>query len=76
MNEKRETTSAPMRYVILALTMDSASGRAEDSRSVSRKFGTLCQIFVKQIKQYQAAAGKSGCHRIKRPVWTRTVYVL
>jgi len=31
MSESRETTSADMRYAILSLTVDSASGRTEET---------------------------------------------
>jgi hypothetical protein len=39
---------------------DIASGRAEDSRSFSRKCGSERHIFVKKIKEYHAAAGENS----------------
>jgi hypothetical protein len=48
--------------------VDIASGRAEQTRSFSQKFGSQRQIFVKKDKTYHAAAGESGFHRMKRPV--------
>jgi hypothetical protein len=45
-----------------------ASGRAEETRSFSRNFGSESQSFVKKIKQYHAAAGESGFHLVKRSV--------
>jgi len=45
MSEKRETTSAEMRYAILCLTVDSASGRAEET-IIFPKNVALCATFL------------------------------
>jgi len=58
MSDKREVTSAGMHYAILHLTVDSASGKTEETRSLSQKTCTKCKFFVTKIKQYHAAAGE------------------
>jgi len=58
MNEQRETTSAAMRYVILCLTMDSASGRVKDSLLFHKK--SRCECFVKKIKSVPCCRRRIG----------------
>jgi len=48
MSEKRETTSADMRYVILCLTVDIASGGAEET-SFLTKIWSFFDLFGKKV---------------------------
>jgi len=59
MSEQRETTSAPMRYAILGLTVDSVSGRGEDSMLLDKKVAQSATFLSKSIQTYHAAAGDS-----------------
>jgi hypothetical protein len=51
MSEHRETASADIHQAISGLVGDIASGRVEELRSFSRKFGSESQIFVKKKKR-------------------------
>jgi hypothetical protein len=65
----------PVSYTTYAVTDPAgnlASGRAEEPRSCSRKFGSQSQIFVNKKQKYHAAAGESDFHRVKCPVCMHT----
>jgi hypothetical protein len=68
MSEHRETASADIHQAISGLVGDIASGRVEELRSFSRKFGSPSQIFVKKKKTYHAAAGESDFNLVKCPI--------
>jgi hypothetical protein len=76
MSDKREITSAGMHYAILRLTVDSASGKTEETRSLSQKTCTKCNMFVKKKKEVPCCRRRNrlsgparGWNRLHRVTW-------
>jgi len=63
-------------YAVTDMEGDFASGRAEDSLAFSQTCGSLSHMFVKKPKSVPCCRRRSGGHRVKRPVWISTAYVL
>jgi hypothetical protein len=78
MSEKHEPAGAAMYPALPRLAGDIASGRAEEPRSFSRKFGSPSQIFVKkkvQIRLLEKRMSHSALPEAKYVPLRGTAYI-